>query len=323
MESTQYSTLLVGGLPAGFAQRCPLDASHATLRPALGPADGTAKILTPAKILSPAPPPAKILTPAPPLVDPPAHLMIRAKSANPIPKWKQPQPGAPYISLRRSGPPAASRPLPIQIDAPCARSIPAALTHSGLPLPLAVDSLSLVKNTEEELVVSPPAAAQRPSPVQTAGPPKCKQRASSRLAVVDTSAASSCPSTVAGPAAPPQAAAHSPAPAEGTDAPIPEKWVEIWETCWKITEEIAGEPGCSTTDFEYTRMVFQQLAEYEWGRPLRERESYPVTVNEHELARWRSPSPHSSRSRSHATSHQASSSSHSRSRSRSPSTIII
>ena len=49
MESTQYSTLLVGGLPAGFAQRCPPDASHATLRPALGPADGTANILTPAK----------------------------------------------------------------------------------------------------------------------------------------------------------------------------------------------------------------------------------------------------------------------------------
>ena len=169
----------------------------------------------------------------------------------------------------------------------------------------------------------PPAAAQRPSPVQTAGPPMCKQRASSRLAVVDTSAASSCPSTVAGPAAPPQAAAHSPAPAEGTDAPIPEKWVEIWETCWKITEEIAGEPGCSTTDFENAMMMFQQLAEYEWGRPLEVRESHPVTVEAHLLARWRSPSPRRSRSPSHATSHRASSSSHSRSRSRSLSTIII
>ena len=92
MESTQYSTLLVGGLPAGFAQRSPPDASHATLRPAHGPADGMANAPT---IVDP--PPPKILTPAPPLVDPPAHLMIRAKSANPIPKWKQPQPGAPYI----------------------------------------------------------------------------------------------------------------------------------------------------------------------------------------------------------------------------------
>ena len=46
MESTQYSTLLVGGLPAGFAQRSPPDASHATLRPAHGPADGMANAPT-------------------------------------------------------------------------------------------------------------------------------------------------------------------------------------------------------------------------------------------------------------------------------------
>jgi hypothetical protein len=290
MESTQYSTLLVGGLPAGFAQRCPLDASHATLRPALGPADGTAKILTPAKILSPAPPPAKILTPAPPLVAPPAHLMIRAKSANPIPKWKQPQPGAPYISLRRSGPPAASRPLPIQIDAPCARSIPAALTHSGLPLPLAVDSLSLVKNTEEELVVSPPAAAQRPSPVQTAGPPKCKQRACSRLAVADTSAANSCPSIVA--------------PVEGVDVSTWEKWVEIWNNCWELNAAVARMAPCRA-ESEKAIMRFHQLAKLEHRRPLQTRSAHPVSVTARRLADfYRSPSHSRSRSPSHATSRE-------------------
>ena len=293
MESTQYSTLSVGGLPAGFSQRCPLDASHATLRPALGPADGTAKILTPAKILSPAPPPAKILTPAPPLVAPPAHLMIRAKSANPIPKWKQPQPGAPYISLRRSGPPAASRPLSIQIDAPCARSIPAALTHSGLPLPLAVDSLSLVKNTEEELVVSPPAAAQRPSPVQTAGPPECKQRASSRIAVADTSAANSCPSIVA--------------PVEGVDVLTWEKWVEIWNNCWELNAAVARNAPCraESPDFENAMMTFRQLAKLEHRRPLQARNAHPVSVTESRLANfYRSPSHSRSRSPSHATSRE-------------------
>jgi hypothetical protein len=299
MESTQYSTLSVGGLPAGFAQRCPLDASHATLRPALGPADGTAKILTPAKILSPAPPPAKILTPAPPLVAPPAHLMIRAKSANPIPKWKQPQPGAPYISLRRSGPPAASRPLSIQIDAPCARSIPAALTHSGLPLPLAVDSLSLVKNTEEELVVSPPAAAQRPSPVQTAGPPKCKQRACSRLAVADTSAANSCPSIDA--------------PVEGVDVSTlekmeeiwnGEKWVEIWDNCWRLTAAVARRPP-DRSDFDDAMMTFHKLARLEHRRPLQTRSAHPVSVTARRLADfYRSPSHSRSRSPSHATSRE-------------------
>ena len=300
MESTQYSTLLVGGLPAGFAQRCPPDVSHATLRPALGPADGTAKILTPAKILSPAPPPAKILTPAPPpakirtpappLVDPPAHLMIRAKSANPIPKWKQPQPGAPYISLRRSGPPAASRPLPIQIDAPCARSIPAALTHSGLPLPLAVDSLSLVKNTEEELVVSPPAAAQRPSPVQTAGLPMCKQLARSRLAVVDTSAANSCPSIVA--------------PVEGVDVSTWEKWVEIWNNCWELNAAVARMAPCRA-ESEKAIMRFHQLAKLEHRRPLQARSAHPVSVTARRLADfYRSPSHSRSRSPSHATSRE-------------------
>ena len=317
MESTQYSTLLVGGLPAGFAQRCPLDASHATLRPALGPADGTAKILTPAKILSPAPPPAKILTPAPPLVAPPAHLMIRAKSANPIPKWKQPQPGAPYISLRRSGPPAASRPLPIQIDAPCARSIPAALTHSGLPLPLAVDSLSLVKNTEEELVVPLPAAAQRPSPVQTAGPPKCKQRACSRLAVADTSAANRCPSIVA--------------PVEGVDVLTWEKWVEIWNNCWELNAAVARRPP-DRSDFDDAMMTFHQLARLEHRRPLQARNAHPVSVTARRLADfYRSPSHSRSRSPSHATSREfegsqsaepqpvsCNQSSHSRSHSRSP-----
>ena len=299
MESTQYSTLSVGGLPAGFSQRCPLDASHATLRPALGPADGTAKILTPAKILSPAPPPAKILTPAPPLVAPPAHLMIRAKSANPIPKWKQPQPGAPYISLRRSGPPAASRPLSIQIDAPCARSIPAALTHSGLPLPLAVDSLSLVKNTEEELVVSPPAAAQRPSPVQTAGPPKCKQRACSRLAVADTSAANSCPSIDA--------------PVEGVDVSTLEKmeeiwngkkWVEIWDNCWRLNAAVARRPP-DRSDFDDAMMTFHQLARLEHRRPLQARSAHPVSVTARRLADFYQPPSHSrSRSPSHATSRE-------------------
>jgi hypothetical protein len=128
------------------------------------------------------PPPLKIRAPAPPLVAPPAHLLMRAKSDNPKPKWRQ-QPTAPYTSLRPflthaapldappphrlppSGPPSSLRPPLIRIQTPWAQSIAAALAHSGLP---------------------------------------------------------------------PQVAADSPVPVEGTDVSSPEKWDEFGEHAWKI-----------------------------------------------------------------------------------------
>jgi len=276
----------------------PRGPSHDTLAPAHGPADGLANAPT---IVDP--PRPKIRAPAPPLVAPPAHMMMRAKSANPKPHWMQ-QPSAPYTSLRPflthaaaleappphrlppSGPPSSLRPPLIRIRTPWALSIAAALAHSGLPPQVAADSPSPVENT-----------------------------------VVSTTASSSRPSIVAGRAVPPQVAAHSPAQVEGTDVSTPELWIEIWESCWALNKDIARKPGCRS-DFDNAMMMFQQLAEYEWGRPPRVRNSYPVTVDEHQLARWRSPSPRSSRSPSHATSRGLEgyrSSSHSRSRS--PSTI--
>ena len=142
-------------------------------------------------------------------------------------------------------------------------------------------------------MVPPPAAAQRPSPVQTAGPPMCKQRASSRQAVVDTSAASSCPSIVA--------------PVEGVDVSTLDQWVEIWNgpkwaeiwnNCWELNAAVARRPP-RRSDFDNAMMTFHQLAKLEHRRPLQARIAHPVSVTERRLANfYRSPS--HSRSRSHS-----------------------
>ena len=167
-------------------------------------------------------------------------------------------------------------------------------------------------------MVPPPAAAQRPSPVQTAGPPKCKQRASSRLAVADTSAANSCPSIVA--------------PVEGVDVSTWEKWVEIWNNCWELNAAVARRPP-NRSDFDNAMMTFHQLARLEHRRPLQARNAHPVSVTESRLANfYRSPSHSRSRSPSHATSRElegnrspqpVSCNQSSHSRSRSPSAIRL
>ena len=121
---------------------------------------------------------------------------------------------------------------------------------------------------------------------------------------------------------PSEVAAHNPALMESTDASTAEKWVETWEIGWAINEEIARNASCRS-DYINTMTMFQQLAEYERGRPPEVRRLHPVTVETHWLARWVSPLPHRSRSPSHATSHRASSPSHSCNRSRSPSNVIL
>ena len=164
-------------------------------------------------------------------------------------------------------------------------------------------------------MVPPPASAQRPSPVQTAGLPMCKQLARSRLAVVDTSAANSCPSIVA--------------PVEGVDVSTLEKWVEIWDNCWRLNAAVARRPP-DRSDFDNAMMTFHQLARFEHRRPLQARNAHPVSVTERRLADfYRSPSHSRSRSPSHATSRElegnrspqpvsCNQSSHSRSHSNSP-----
>ena len=327
-------------------------------------------------------PPArpKIRAPAPPLVAPPAHLMIQSKNGNPRPKWMQrppaPQTALPLVLTDATPFETASVPLYQCTSGICDNSIstvgssttntnqissPAhnsasemlhAATIIGIPttslrrplirIPLAalahrslLSQVPAVGSTslEENKIVSTTAGSSRPSIVVGGA-----LRPQARCTVVSITAANNHPSIVAGLAVP----AHNPTPVRRTDASTPEQWLEIWEHCWKVCSEIIHEPGCSRSDYDYAVMVFQQLAEHARDRPFRVRKSYPVTVEEPWLARWRSrssrrsrspsspkdPSSHrasSSRSRSpsHATSHRASSPSHSCSRSRSPSILIL
>ena len=265
------------------------------------------------------PPRPKIRAPAPPLVAPPANLLIRPKNSNPKPKWMQ-RPSMLHTAL----PPVLTDDAPI--EAPSPHRLPpsgpttslrrpliriplAALAHRSLLSQVpAVGSTSL----EENKIVSTTAGSSRPSIVVGGA-----LRPQARCTVVSITAASSHPSIVAGLAVP----AHNPTPVRRTDTSTPEQWLEIWKHCWKICSEIIHEPGCSRSDYDYAMMVFQQLAEYEWDRPVRVRKSHPVTVEEPRLARWRSPSP--SRSRSPLSPQDPSSHRASSSRSRSPATLIL
>jgi hypothetical protein len=282
-----------------------------------GPVDGMAN--APTIVCPPRP---KIRAPAPPLVAPPANLMIRSKNGNPRPKWMQ-RPSAPQTAL----------PLVITDAAPLeAPSVPLYHCTSGI----CDNSISTVgsstANTSQISVRSLGHIIELPSPAHNSA--SGMLHAATIIGIPTTS--------LRRPLIRIPFAAHNPTPVRRTYASIPEQWLEIWEHCWKVCSEIIHEPGCSRSDYDYAMMVFQQLAEHEWDRPFRVRKSYPVTVEEPWLARWRSrssrrsrspsspkdPSSHrasSSRSRSpsHATSHRASSPSHSCSRSRSPSILIL
>ena len=258
-------------------------------------------------------PPArpKIRAPAPPLVAPPAHLMIQSKNGNPRPKWMQ-RPPAPQTAL----------PLVLTDATPFeTASVPLYQCTSGI----CDNSISTVgSSTTNTNQISSPAHNSASEMLHAATiigiPMTSLRRPLIRIPF----------------------AAPKPTPVRRTYASIQEQWLEIWEHCWKVCSEIIHEPGCSRSDYDYAMMVFRQLAAHEWDRPFRVRKSYPVTVEEPWLARWRSqssrrsrspsspkgPSSHrasSSRSRSpsHATSHRASSPSHSCSGSRSPSILIL